>query len=116
MTVRGTLFDDYDPHVIYRQPPSPEVDQAWDAISDIQYIAVDRDAMHKLGKDPELGVKFPEEWGLGRDMYMMELDSQHQLHCLNQLRQYIYFDHYYAHRYTNLCVISPSLRVGSGMT
>ena len=102
VTVRGDLFDDSEPGIIYRQPPSPEVDAAWEAISDIQYFALDADGLRKMGKDPALGVKFPEDWGVGKDMYMAELDGQHQLHCLDQLRRYTYWDYYYGDKYTNL--------------
>ena len=102
MTVRGDLFNDHDPPIIYRQEPSSEVDAAWEAISDIQYFGITADNLRKLGKDPELGVKYPEEWGVGKDMYMVESDGQHQLHCLNQIRMYTYWDHYYGHKYTNL--------------
>lgn len=102
-TIQGTLFDDYDPPVIYRQNPSPEVDRAWDDIAKIELFGVDADAIRKLGKDPSKAVRIPQEWvKTDEPQYLVELDVQHQLHCLNEIRRYAYWDYYYSDRWANL--------------
>ncbi|KAF6833793.1 hypothetical protein CMUS01_06410 [Colletotrichum musicola] len=100
--VKGTLFNDYSPPRIWRQPPSEEVDQAWEDMSRIEYFGVSGDALRKMGKDPTISVSIPEEWGVGRDKYLVEIDMQHQLHCLNALRKYAFWDHYYGSQYKNI--------------
>ena len=100
--MQGTLFNDYSPPVIYRQEPSPEVDKAWEAISQIEYFGVTAHDIRRAGKDPDTAVEIPSEWGLGSDLYLVELDGQHHLHCLNAVRQYAYFDYYWSHKYTNM--------------
>ncbi|KAL0932876.1 uncharacterized protein CTRU02_211839 [Colletotrichum truncatum] len=91
--VKGTLFNDYNPPRIWRQPPSEEVDKAWDDIARIEYFGVSGDALRKMGKDPKISVAIPEDWGVGPDKYLVEIDMQHQLHCLNALRKYAYWDY-----------------------
>ncbi|KAF4785082.1 hypothetical protein HER10_EVM0002433 [Colletotrichum scovillei] len=93
--VKGTLFNDYTPPRIWREQPSEEVDKAWDDMARIEYFGVSGDALRKMGKDPEISVSIPEEWGVGSDKYLVEIDMQHQLHCLNAVRKYAYFDYYY---------------------
>ena len=99
----GTLFEDYSPHVIFRQPPSPEVDKAWEDVTKIEYFGVSAADLMKMGKDHAISASLPQELvGGSEPMYMAELDVQHQLHCLNELRKYAYFDHYYSERFHNM--------------
>jgi len=101
--VLGTLFDDYSPHNIFRANPSPEVDKAWEDMARIEYFGVDAAAIRKLGKDPKTAVKIPEAWSLKKEQrFLVELDVQHQLHCLNEIRKYAFFDHYYGNSYANM--------------
>ncbi|TEA10125.1 Cyclochlorotine biosynthesis protein O [Colletotrichum sidae] len=100
--VKGTLFNDYSPSRIWRQPPSDEVDKAWEDVARIEYFGVSGDALRKMGKDPKISVAIPEDWGVGPDRYLVEIDMQHQLHCLNAVRQYANWDYYYAHSYRNI--------------
>ncbi|KAG7055775.1 tat pathway signal sequence [Colletotrichum scovillei] len=100
--VKGTLFNDYTPPRIWREQPSEEVDKAWDDMARIEYFGVSGDALRKMGKDPEISVSIPEEWGVGSDKYLVEIDMQHQLHCLNAVRKYAYFDYYYGNDYKNI--------------
>ncbi|KAI8291541.1 hypothetical protein K4K60_001630 [Colletotrichum sp. SAR11_57] len=92
--VKGTLFNDYTPSRIWRQPPSEKVDKAWDDMARIEYFGVSGDALRKMGKDPEISVSIPEDWGVGPDKYLVEIDMQHQLHCLNAIRKYAYWDYF----------------------
>ncbi|KAB8250684.1 hypothetical protein BDV35DRAFT_400548 [Aspergillus flavus] len=94
----ATLFPDDNPS-IFRQGPSPEVDRAWTVISDTRPIALSREDVLSIGKDPAMAVKLSAEFGLGDDMYAGRIDVLHQLHCLNALRMEIYFDYYYGKKY-----------------
>ncbi|KAK0124096.1 hypothetical protein ONS95_009080 [Cadophora gregata] len=83
----GSLFESPNPSP-YRNArrPDPAVDAAWEAIDNIRTFPITAEEVRKLGKDPELVAKFPEEYGLGPDAYVAELDIFHQIHCLNLLR------------------------------
>ncbi|KAI0129731.1 hypothetical protein BJ170DRAFT_617379 [Xylariales sp. AK1849] len=89
---------------IFRQDPSPEVDEAWDSLSaeGFEVITVDKEAVVNSGKLPRLSVKAPTSWGLGDDAYIAQIDVFHQIHCLNELRKEIHFDYYYGDRTTVL--------------
>ncbi|KAM7195062.1 protein of unknown function (DUF3328) domain containing protein [Rhypophila sp. PSN 637] len=81
---------------IYRQPPSHEVDLAWDRIGDLRLIPLTAEEVIAIGQDPSSAVKFPPNFGLGPDTYAGRLDVFHQIHCLDALRREAYFDHYYS--------------------
>ncbi|KAK3321836.1 hypothetical protein B0H66DRAFT_552763 [Apodospora peruviana] len=70
--------------IIYRQPPSPEVDAAWDRIQTREPIPITREDVIKLGKDPSDAAKFPTSFG--DEAYVGKIDVFHQIHCLNTLR------------------------------
>jgi hypothetical protein len=84
---------------IFRQPPSPEVDAAWDNVSaeDALLITVSAADITKSGKDPALSVQAPTAWGFGSDQYYAQVEVFHQIHCLNELRKEIHYDYYYGH-------------------
>ncbi|RAK99262.1 oxidase ustYa family protein [Aspergillus ibericus CBS 121593] len=88
-----------DPLPIYRQPPSPEVDAAWNRLANINPIVISRDDVIKLGRDPEDAAKWPESFGFGSQAYIGRLDIFHQIHCLDWLRRETYFDHYYGKKW-----------------
>jgi hypothetical protein len=96
------LFNDYSPPVIYRQDPSPAVDEAWEKIAKLDYFGVTAEDIHKMGKDAETAVVVPEDWGMGSNLYLVQLDGQHHLHCLNAIRKFAYFDYYLGDKFTNL--------------
>lgn len=78
---------------IYKGEPSPELDNAWDAlVFGTKLTAISAEAVEKLGKSvqPSL-VKFMDEDGGG---YMTTMEVTHQLHCLNLLRKSTYYDYY----------------------
>lgn len=66
--------------------PEPAVDEAWEDLETIRVFPITEKEVRRLGKDPELLVKFPPEYGLGDDAYMAQIDMFHQIHCLNLLR------------------------------
>ncbi|KAF5587860.1 hypothetical protein FPANT_6800 [Fusarium pseudoanthophilum] len=66
--------------------PDPEVDDAWEDLEIIRVFPITEAEVRRLGKDPELLVKFPQEYGLGDNAYMAQIDMFHQIHCLNLLR------------------------------
>ncbi|KAK4447006.1 hypothetical protein QBC34DRAFT_427803 [Podospora aff. communis PSN243] len=100
-TFNGALRDNTS---IWRMPPSPEVDAAWDRISaeDMQIITVSAEDVRRSGKDPSLSIKAPESWGLGSDAYIAQVEVFHQIHCLNELRNEMYPDYYHISHPTEL--------------
>ncbi|RAL17387.1 oxidase ustYa family protein [Aspergillus homomorphus CBS 101889] len=96
--MNGTLLEP-DPLPIYRQPPSPEVDAAWNRLANINPITISRDDVVKLGRDPEQAAKWPESFGFGSEAYIGRIDVFHQIHCLDWLRREAYFDHYYGKKW-----------------
>ncbi|PLB46541.1 hypothetical protein P170DRAFT_438293 [Aspergillus steynii IBT 23096] len=90
----GNFFAD-DPPSLFQLPPSPEVDAAWDRISDTHAIVLSRDEILNMGRDPAEQWRFPEEYGYGDDAYMGLLDVFHHLHCLNAMRQAAYPEYYF---------------------
>ncbi|KAK1149663.1 hypothetical protein N8T08_005215 [Aspergillus melleus] len=90
----GNFFAD-DPPSLFQLPPSPEVDAAWDRISDTHAIVLSRDEIVKIGRDPDEQWRFPPEYGYGDDAYMGLLDVFHHLHCLNAMRQAAYPEYYF---------------------
>lgn len=62
------------------------MNDAWEELENIRVFPITEDQLRKLGKDPELSVKFPPSYGLGDNMYAAQIDMYHQLHCLNLLR------------------------------
>lgn len=70
---------------IARQFPNEEADAQWeDDIDLIRPIAVTREQIIMMGKDPETVAKLEDkDWGLGDNAYVAALDVFHNLHCLN---------------------------------
>jgi hypothetical protein len=90
----GTLFDP-DPNPIYRQPPSPEVDAAWEKISVLGAIGITEQDVKRVGKDPSISVTAPGSWELGEKNYLAYVDVFHQIHCLDTLRKAAHYDYYH---------------------
>ncbi|KAG9195014.1 hypothetical protein G6011_00134 [Alternaria panax] len=85
---------------IFRCEPGPEVDQAWRRISNERPIAISREEVIAIGKDPDQAVKYPDDFALG-GAYAARIDVFHQIHCLDALRREAYFDHYYGNKYSD---------------
>ncbi|OKL58184.1 hypothetical protein UA08_06867 [Talaromyces atroroseus] len=88
-----------DPLPIYRRPPSPEVDAAWNRLANIKPIVISRSDVIKLGRDPSIAAKWPESFGFGPEAYIGRIDVFHQIHCLDWLRREAHFDHYYGRKW-----------------
>lgn len=86
---------------IFRNEPSHEVDLAWRRISSENPIAISREEVLAIGKDPDHAVKYPPNFGIGENKYAARIDVFHQIHCLDALRREAYFDHYYGEKYTD---------------
>ncbi|KAG1768902.1 hypothetical protein EV702DRAFT_979146, partial [Suillus placidus] len=78
---------------IYRGPPSPEIDTAWDRISrNVGPTRMTREEMLKAGAtDLHSKVRYPDKIGGG---FMVSLDSAHQMHCVNLLRKASWLEYY----------------------
>jgi hypothetical protein len=96
-TINGSLLDHGTS--IYRQAPSPEVDAAWDYLTHQLPHAISKEDVVKLGKDPRMTAKWPEEWGFGPESYIAELDIVHTVHCLNAIRRDVHWRHYFGDTY-----------------
>lgn len=77
----------------YRGPPPPELDAAWARISDdVPPVRVTINELRKAGEvDLPAKVKYPQSNGGG---FMVSLEVNHQLRCLNLLRKSSWPDHY----------------------
>ncbi|EON98885.1 putative tat pathway signal sequence protein [Phaeoacremonium minimum UCRPA7] len=96
--IDATLFPDpANPNHIYRMPPSPEVDAAWERIAHIGMHSLTRHEVEGIGKNATECAKTQLDWGYGPDTYMAEIDVFHQLHCLNSLRKtnILHYDYYW---------------------
>ncbi|PYH63537.1 oxidase ustYa family protein [Aspergillus vadensis CBS 113365] len=69
----------------WKGAPSPALDEAWENITHIS-----ADDMLRM-KKPLTQVKAPPALG---DGYVGGIEVFHQLHCLNLVRQYTYYDYY----------------------
>jgi hypothetical protein len=93
-TVNNTL---YAPS-IFRAPPSPEVDAAWNELTSITLTTVSKEDIIALGKDPNLAVHIPYD----ENQYPVITSGSHQLHCLNSMRQNLYPDYYFPNGFGDL--------------
>ncbi|KAH8150987.1 uncharacterized protein LAJ45_05170 [Morchella importuna] len=95
--VNGSLLD--MDGSIYRAPPSPEVDAAWNRVADLRPTWITTEDVIKLGKDPSRTARYPDDFGLGPDKHIAELDVLHQIHCLNAIRRDLDFEYYFRAKY-----------------
>ncbi|KAL1964931.1 hypothetical protein VTN77DRAFT_6284 [Rasamsonia byssochlamydoides] len=81
---------------IYRGPPSPEIDAAWNHISyDMGVFALTEEEALKAGLH-EGDVRIPAGYQGGGE-YMASLELTHQLHCVNFLRKAAWLNYPYYH-------------------
>ncbi|KAH7033608.1 uncharacterized protein B0I36DRAFT_321752 [Microdochium trichocladiopsis] len=77
---------------IYRQPASPEVDEAWTALGvDARPGIISKAEGFASGLGPG-HVQVSEKYGGG---FIVNVEAMHHLHCLNLLRQSLYFNYPY---------------------
>ncbi|KAG1813502.1 uncharacterized protein BJ212DRAFT_1365326, partial [Suillus subaureus] len=71
---------------IYRGPPSPEINAAWDRISlDARPVRMTLEQLLRTGEKPSPSMaRYPDEHGGG---YMASVEVIHQLHCLDMIRR-----------------------------
>ncbi|KAF2798866.1 hypothetical protein K505DRAFT_232421, partial [Melanomma pulvis-pyrius CBS 109.77] len=72
---------------IYRGPPTPQLEKAWEELWFYELIILDPASASNLINQTD---NFPEH----KDAYPISLEVYHQLHCLNALRQSLYPDYY----------------------
>jgi hypothetical protein len=89
--LEGRVFDNTS---IYRQDPSPQVDEAWDLYSG-EIFTVSKEAINNANFDIKKAVKAPLSWNRGEDQYLVQVDVFHQIHCLNELRKERHYEHYF---------------------
>ena len=65
------------------------LEAAWDKIAAdaSPIITISRAEAVALGRDPDVIVKAPHDWGMGDDAYPAQIDVFHEIHCLNMLRK-----------------------------
>jgi len=80
---------------VYRQAPSLEVDEAWDALGANYNPALIRPEEAEKAGIPSDRMMVGEE--LGGPGYPADVEGIHQIHCLNLLRQSLYFNSDYYH-------------------
>ncbi|KAI8626640.1 hypothetical protein F5Y19DRAFT_445614 [Xylariaceae sp. FL1651] len=72
--------------------PSDDIDKAWSKLLDLSNIAVSSSSLSKINKTsilvPDSDESDPLAW--------VTLGVNHELHCINRLREIIYSDHYHA--------------------
>ncbi|RHZ56930.1 hypothetical protein CDV55_101223 [Aspergillus turcosus] len=80
---------------IYRQDASPEVDAAWEALGvNYRSLRVPAEEAEKSGLARDQ-VKINQKYGGG---YPANVEGFHHLHCLNLLRQTLYYNYDYYHK------------------
>ncbi|KAL9044293.1 MAG: hypothetical protein Q9214_002557 [Letrouitia sp. 1 TL-2023] len=92
--MNGTLWPNEEPS-FSRLEPSPAVEATWnEQFEPKEAFAITWEDVIRLGKDPDLAVKLPNEiFGLGLDAYMASFDNLHKTHCLNELRKMTFADY-----------------------
>ncbi|KFY81332.1 hypothetical protein V500_11540 [Pseudogymnoascus sp. VKM F-4518 (FW-2643)] len=79
----------------FRQPAGPEVDAAWDSLgTDYRAFVVSPSDGHRSGLTPKTHVHISPRYGGG---YPANVEGLHHLHCLNLLRQALYYNYDYYH-------------------
>ncbi|CAG5184140.1 uncharacterized protein ALTATR162_LOCUS10930 [Alternaria atra] len=96
--VEGTLFDEETlskDELLLRSHSNDASDAAWAALSVIERIPMTAEEVRRLGKDPDTVVKIPPSYGFGDRTHAVQLDAQHNLHCLDTVRKYAYREYYF---------------------
>ncbi|KAI0436448.1 hypothetical protein F4803DRAFT_223910 [Xylaria telfairii] len=78
----------------YIGPPTPELEETWDDLWSRGTIELPPDGPSKLNKSTERLKHVHKDPNRG---YSAVLEVFHQLHCLNQIRQYTWKDYYATH-------------------
>ncbi|KAG4427682.1 hypothetical protein IFR05_016836, partial [Cadophora sp. M221] len=71
---------------IYRGPPTPEREAAWENLTFKHGVIIPEDKISLFNEtEPSKLMRVPAELGTG---YMATIEAFHQLHCLNLIRKY----------------------------
>lgn len=74
---------------IYRGPPTPEREDAWFNLTYKHAVEIPEDKIAELNRSPADNLKHvPEDVGTG---YVAILEVFHQLHCLNMIRMFTWY-------------------------
>ncbi|EME82692.1 uncharacterized protein MYCFIDRAFT_182600 [Pseudocercospora fijiensis CIRAD86] len=79
--------------------PSAEIDAAWEMAGSRDPIAITADKVMALGKDLSTAARWPESFNLGSEAYIAAPSAMHHIHCLDQIRRNLDFDHYFGARF-----------------
>lgn len=108
VTVDGRLHTTSNSSV-FRGAPSEETDAAWDDISAEAYevILVDADTLTRAGYNPSHyfkaspAVLAQASRAVEEDLFPVQIDVFHQIHCLNAVRKQMHYDHYFSAKFPN---------------
>jgi hypothetical protein len=79
---------------IWQQPPSPQVDAAWHALTSGYPFLITEDDMRILGKDPDRYISVPQSFGYGEKKFITRFAHPHNIHCLDHIRKRLYRNYY----------------------
>ena len=118
-----------EPPSIYRLQPSPDVDAAWLYLTHHgRNFLITADEVRGLGKDPNGVTHLPDELGAesqpslhccclwltsrtvaanGDEKYFAWLQGSHDIHCLDNVRRFMYRDYYYGDQMDDNPIIEP---------
>ncbi|KAL2212808.1 hypothetical protein CC79DRAFT_1318717 [Sarocladium strictum] len=94
------LENEFDQQTIYRGPPTPELENAWDELWRIDPVAFPVDKLTLVNRSEGVlnGQKLARLGDGSEDAPVAaNFEVFHQLHCLNYLRQYTWRDWYFRH-------------------
>lgn len=87
--IQTPLINRHNPNgsSIYREPPSPDVDKAWERLhKGDRLFLVGEDEVSRIGKDPDVLIKAPLEWGKWPS-YRMEMCRMRLTRKMTRLRR-----------------------------
>lgn len=91
--VNGTFWGERTPS-LFQQLPNPEVDEAWDRVSEDHAVAISLEELKKIGRDPQESWPWLESDAGKPGQFMGLVDIFHQTHCLNLLRKAAFGEYY----------------------
>ncbi|KUL80348.1 hypothetical protein ZTR_09709 [Talaromyces verruculosus] len=87
-----TFQNSFNQSSIYRGPPTPERENAWNELMHGPGVNIPLNKLHLLNKSTEVDwLRTPEEAGGG---VVALLEVVHQLHCLGMVRKWLYREWY----------------------
>ncbi|KAI5195620.1 hypothetical protein AUEXF2481DRAFT_6992 [Aureobasidium subglaciale EXF-2481] len=97
--IDGSLYSVYEStYKSYINAPSRDVDALWDGLSaeGSEVVLMDGESVKFAGFDLAKLVKAPANWTTRTgDLYPVQIDVFHQIHCLDEVRKQMHAWHYY---------------------